>query len=476
MRFDPSPSSEFPKRTKPVLPDDLDTLKPGDPVQSWEPWFVWDEECESNEARNEWRQEGDPLCDAALREMFPSSLNVHGIDLLDELQARAAQVKKDGIIDDPLNAFLDSVTNEPPEDIRATTDEIELAQKCFASNVLPIMLSLLYFSLAGGFASPRISRVLRSTSYLIPGKGSPSFSEQDGKDRTVSRLLETTQFVIDVMGFSVIPTHVSEMMQSSSAIGKENSLADGLKTVLKVDRAKENWHGAGCLTVGKGEGWKSALRVRLLHGIARRRILEKFDNPRGRGPGSNHKDSNEATAATPLYYDSSTDGAPLNQEDFAHTLAAFSMAPLICIPKLGYPTITAAEASATTALWRHVGFYLGVREDILRKHWRSWERCEKFGLTCGLMLVLELGEAAKLEKEWGAKGAEAPTAAILASITGVMGFDTPLSDRLAICRYLLGSRLASLLHLPPTPLYTTFRIHLSFIASALPAYFGVVYT
>ncbi|KAG8875385.1 hypothetical protein FRB98_007936 [Tulasnella sp. 332] len=469
-----APLATDPRRKEPLLPDDLDSLVPGDLVQSWEPWIAWDDECESNKTRKSWRQDGDPLCDAALRAMFPSSLNVHGIDLLDDLQTRAARVKRDGVTDDPLNTFLDSVTAEPPESIRATAEEIELAQKCFASNVLPIILSLLHFSLAGGFASPRITRVLRSESYLIPGKSSPGFSSQETQDRTVSRLLETGQFVVDVMGASLIPTHIQH--GTSTTLGRTSEPAsEPSKTFRNVRYDEQDWRGAGCLTPGKGEGWKSSLRVRLLHGIARRRILERYE--RSRNSNGKMANSNGTTTTMPLYYDPSTDGAPLNQEDLAHTLAAFSMAPLYCIAKLGYyPKITAAEASATTAFWRHVGFYLGIREDILRKHWRNWERCEKFGWTCGLMLVLELQESQKLAKEQGAEEVAAPTIGILTSFGGVAGFDTPIADRLAISRYLLGSRGSDAVHLPPTSLYTSIRIHLSFFASALPAHFGVAYT
>lgn len=47
-----------------------------------------------------------------------------------------------------------------------------------------------------------------------------------------------------------------------------------------------------------GDGWKATLRVRLLHGIARRRILENADR---KG------------------YDKSRDGIPINQEDLAAT-------------------------------------------------------------------------------------------------------------------------------------------------------------
>ena len=84
-------------------------------------------------------------------------------------------------------------------------------------------------------------------------------------DRTYSRLLETFQFVLDVMGCSTA-------MDSSPV---------------------------NCLSP-EGEGWKAALRVRLLHGVARRRILERIK-------------------FSTVSYSVDDDGIPINQEDMAAT-------------------------------------------------------------------------------------------------------------------------------------------------------------
>ena len=54
-----------------------------------------------------------------------------------------------------------------------------------------------------------------------------------------------------------------------------------------------------CLEPG-GDGWKAALRVRLLHGIARRRTLERLRFSSGS-------------------YSVNDDGIPINQEDMAAT-------------------------------------------------------------------------------------------------------------------------------------------------------------
>lgn len=104
--------------------------------------------------------------------------------------------------------------------------------------------------------SPRIVRTLQAVSYLVPPlrrssssavstqdvdtKGDPETAAQvvtpASSSRTLARLLETFQFVLDVLGCTV----------DSPPIGR------------------------GYLMPG-GDGWKAAVRVRMLHGVARRR-------------------------------------------------------------------------------------------------------------------------------------------------------------------------------------------------------------
>lgn len=98
--------------------------------------------------------------------------------------------------------------------------------------------SFLLFSILGGFSSPKLASVMHETNYLT----------SDAKEATYKRLLETTLFVLDAM---------------------------------------ED------MTVGTGRGWKSAMRVRLLHAQVRRRISS--------GKGRYNK------------YNQERDGVPINQ-------------------------------------------------------------------------------------------------------------------------------------------------------------------
>lgn len=100
-------------------------------------------------------------------------------------------------------------------------------------------------------------RTLNAVSYLVPSRtptqNSSPLAEQASSDRTFSRLLETFQFVLDVLGCTVPPSERPDHDQLDS---KAKSRLDYL--------------------LPGGEGWKSAVRVRLLHGVARRRAKERL--------------------------------------------------------------------------------------------------------------------------------------------------------------------------------------------------------
>lgn len=122
------------------------------------------------------------------------------------------------------------------------------------------------------------------------------------RQRVFERLLETMQFVLDVMGCT----------------------SDG-----------------GDLTPLHGECWKSIIRVRMLHSVARRRIMLKMKqraSPSAAGP------------RCPLGA-LEVDGLPINQEDLAATLASFSVAPLWCLGRFGIST-THQQRADWMALWR----------------------------------------------------------------------------------------------------------------------------
>lgn len=131
-----------------------------------------------------------------------------------------------------------------------------------------------------GLRRPRITTVLHQTSYLVAptlhARASATTSSLTDevnrlayapitpavRKRTSIRLLETLQFVLDIMG-SPLP-----LRTSSPSAEKEETWEE-----------KNRWRvGRNALQPIHGEGWKSVVRVRLLHGIVRRRVMKTVES------------------------------------------------------------------------------------------------------------------------------------------------------------------------------------------------------
>ncbi|CAE6441146.1 unnamed protein product [Rhizoctonia solani] len=325
--------------SRPFRPEDIveihnssetEHLLPGTICSKWDHVFEWDDNCVKASTLEGWRHHSDNLCDEALLETFPDLSSSTGIDLLDAIEQRAEQGPG------AARNFIDHVKCIPPEGVKASDDQIRRGQAFFYAYSSPILAGLMHFSLAGGFASARITRVLHTVSYLVPGKsnkaGEYSITPATS-DRTFKRLLETLQMVLDAMG------------GNTSLVERESkALRPGVHELAPGE-----------------EGWRSVVRVRLLHGVARRRIMERVRHPDGDIPG----------------YDFNVDGYPINQEDLAATLSSFCSAPLFCLSRLGYyPSIS--EKEDYIALWRHIGYYMGVDPEILSRHFANLSINNKF--------------------------------------------------------------------------------------------------
>ncbi|GJJ14856.1 hypothetical protein Clacol_009124 [Clathrus columnatus] len=391
-------------------PEDTECLKHGDHVEHWGHVFEWDEHYLTASQLQPWRVKGDPLCDKALEEVF-SDINVSvGHDLLECVLRKAAENPSG-----PAASFLTEVSRIPPERIVASPEELRNAHKFYLKNSVAIMQSLNYFTLAGGFASPGITRVLHSVSYLVESKKDKTEQSQTTKDRTYLRLAETFQFVLEVMGCTT-----------------------------QSDFSQDNFH--NYLFPG-GDGWKAVLRIRLLHGVARRRALKKLK-------------------------DAKTDEIPINQEDLAATLGGFSAAPLLCLPRQ-YPVFlrnktSIMEEAAFVALWRHVGFYLGVDSYFLLNHFSSPEVATRFLIS----IICHL-----LPSKVDSNTFDPPTVPLLQAIANRPPFPKSFEYNSAVSRKLLGNPLSTHLGLPPT---TSFRLKLritrDFFIVQLPVLFGQVYS
>ncbi|KZO91054.1 hypothetical protein CALVIDRAFT_522046 [Calocera viscosa TUFC12733] len=408
-------------------PSQTQTLRNGDIVEILDRIFEWDDDCVTADTLESWRSRGDDMCDAALDFMFPSPFSSAGVDLLAALESKTSGEDE---MAGPACSFLQAARVAIPASIAAPSDQILRAQAFFWSNTVPIMTSLLHFSLAGGFASPRISRVLNLSSYLIPpsakaGKPVDEAITKSSNDRTFGRLSETGQFMLEVMG-APPPTLVHS--PASSLAGTAN------------EKAYEH-----CM-LPDAEGWKSSVRVRMLHATVRRRILSR--------------------AAQNGEYEVSRDGLPVNQEDLAATLASFSVAPLNCMKDMGW-RVTQQEAEDYIALWRVIGYHLGVAPDILESHFMNYNQAGKFLASC----VIHLLDFTHPEPD----APPPPTIPILKAISERPPFRTSFASHMALTRFLLGPKLSDHLGVAETSLYQVVRLRLNLFVSHYPKRFGELY-
>ncbi|CAE6396002.1 unnamed protein product [Rhizoctonia solani] len=397
-------------------------ILPGTICSKWDFVFKWDENCVKASTLEEWRHHSDNLCDEALVEVFPNASSSTGIDVLEAVERRAKQGPG------AARNFIDHVTCMPPEGIRASDDQIRRAQTFFYTYSSPILASLMHFSLAGGFASARITRVLHAVSYLVPGKSSKSgeyLVTEATNDRTFKRLLETLQMILDVMG-----GHISLVEREGITVKP----------------------GVHDLTPGE-EGWRSVVRVRLLHGVARRRIMERVRHPE------------LSTEGLPRY-DFSVDGYPINQEDLAGTLSSFCTAPLFCLGRLGYhPPLS--EKEDYLALWRHIGYYMGIDPKILSRHFSSLSVNNKF--IASILVHLFEGPESK-------EGSlPPPTMPILHAVANRPPFPTSFAYNCALTRFLVGDLLADYLQVPKTPPLEYYFLRTRLLLAKVPYLFGRVY-
>ena len=97
-----------------------------------------------------------------------------------------------------------------------------------------------------------------------------------------------------------------------------------------------------------GMGWESALRVRVLHAKVRRSLLRaKIKGGDGRSTALRR-------------WDVEKNGIPINQEDMAATLLAFSVNVLIGIEIVAGKPLEEKVQRDYLALWRYLGWLLGV--------------------------------------------------------------------------------------------------------------------
>ena len=99
-----------------------------------------------------------------------------------------------------------------------------------------------------------------------------------------------------------------------------------------------------------GDGWRASLRVRLVHALVRRHLLDSDD------------------------WDVAAWGVPISASAMMATaIGGFAIVPQRALSDVGADA-TAADREARTALWRWVGYVMGVPPALLPANWRDAER------------------------------------------------------------------------------------------------------
>ncbi|KAK4053528.1 hypothetical protein OIV83_001696 [Microbotryomycetes sp. JL201] len=216
----------------------------GTVIRRWDYVTLVNDKCRRPSTLKPLRHMSDSLADDVV-----DFLNLKpGQDALEAIERhlRRSSGESGTATEDTVQRFWKQMMNEPPPELgfenplykdyqaRGTPDEamrrndrwgqtsqlgpsLEEGQAVFWRYAGSIFTALMHFSLAGGFGAPHLASVMKATAYLT----------SNSRDATYRRLLETTLFVLDAM------------------------------TDMRV---------------GKGKGWRSTVRVRLLHAQVRRKI------------------------------------------------------------------------------------------------------------------------------------------------------------------------------------------------------------
>ncbi|KAL2612873.1 hypothetical protein R1flu_024565 [Riccia fluitans] len=300
------------------------------------------------------RQKSDPLADECTRALHVKP----GTDSLKALDEYLSRPLEDQASAAP-RKFMEQVTTTP------NWFDAELliqGQNVFWKYLLVIGLILTHYSLVMGFAASRVTDILSCTNYFSSVKGA------------FQRVIETVKFVTDIMS------------------------------------------GPEALTPLTGVGWKSMIRVRLLHTQVRLRILAQAEK-------------------RPGIYDVKELGVPINQEDMLGTLCVFSIAVITLLRKIGV-YMSPSEVKAYLYFWCFTGYLLGVDEEYCQKL-----MTEAQAAAIGESIANHLVDP------------DAGSVFMTHNLLQAFALFLPLGVHVALARLLVGDKVSDNLEIPPSKWY-----------------------
>lgn len=134
----------------------------------------------------------------------------------------------------------------------------------------------------------------------------------------------------------------------------------------------------------------------------------------------------------------------------------------------------ASEKEDLIALWRHVGYYLGIDSDILSRHFSSLAVSNKF-LASVVVHLLESPDALPEDEKHSMLSLPPPTMPILHAVADRPPFPSTLAYCCALTRFLIGPSLADHLEVPRTSALQYCRLQTRLFLVKMPYLFGKVY-
>jgi ER-bound oxygenase mpaB/B'/Rubber oxygenase, catalytic domain len=290
-----------------------------------------------------------------------------------------------------IRAFAESVLLKPEW---LDYEQIQQGQQVFLKHYASAALGLLYSSLIGGFAAPKIVKVLDATAYMTKNK-----------DATWKRLNETMEMVVDCIdkddslvignrGFnSVLKVRFLHSRVRLNILGtmrrpknQSGSKSDGTseegmgtcpfhqgfiassKVFDDRDNEGTDVESAECTrsdsthSVGGHASADKDKEVKPTD-LTSKTSVTKLDVPSM--DGSKCPAKLESKSRNDGKWDSEYYGQPINQEDMAVTLLSFSVNVLETIERTTLKgSLTRSDQEAYIHLWRYIGYLIGVHEDL----------------------------------------------------------------------------------------------------------------
>jgi hypothetical protein len=269
-----------------------------------------------------YRRIGDPEMDALLQYLSMNKTNnsdedeICGCGAFDDVIAYASRQYQNNCEDDcPVVRFYKHYYEYPPPWVDC--EQLQRGVDVFLAYLPVAGCALFYRSLVGGFSIPPIVEVLRASRYLVPSHMTSSTAT--GHENSVRSV---------------------KAMKHDRKLAEERLFDTGgfLACCFAPQESTDTVHAppAASLRPG-GSGWEAALRVRVLHAKVRRSLLKSKKR-----------------------WDIDKNGIPINQEDMAATLLAFSVNVLVGIEIISGQPLCESEQRDYLALWRYLGWLLGV--------------------------------------------------------------------------------------------------------------------